>query len=133
MIRRPPRSTRTDTLFPYTTLFRSMTDAALLMRLLADTAEGNQRAFRELYEATSSHLFGVLVRILNRRDWAEEALQDCYLKVWQKAEQYAPEKGAPLTWMMTIARYRALDLLRMKRPEIRSEEHKSELQSLLRK
>src|SRR3546814_7981933 len=95
-----------------------MTDAALLMRLLADTAEGNQRAFRELYEATSSHLFGVLVRILNRRDWAEEALQDCYLKVWQKAEQYAPEKGAPLTWMMTIARYRALDLLRMKRPEI---------------
>src|SRR3546814_12822055 len=95
-----------------------MTDAALLMRLLADTAEGNQRAFRELYEATSSHLFGVLVRILNRRDWAEEALQDCYLKVWQKAEQYAPEKGAPLTWMMTNARYRALDLLRMMRPVI---------------
>lgn len=95
-----------------------MTDPALLVRLLADTAAGDQRAFRELYVATSSHLFGVLVRILDRRDWAEEALQDCYLKVWQKAEQYVPEKGAPLTWMQTIARYRALDLLRMKRPEV---------------
>ncbi|NGY06559.1 sigma-70 family RNA polymerase sigma factor [Solimonas terrae] len=95
-----------------------MTDAALLVRLLADTAGGDQRAFRELYQATSSHLFGVLVRILERRDWAEEALQDCYLRVWQKADQYAAEKGAPLTWMQTIARYRALDLLRMKRPEV---------------
>jgi len=95
-----------------------MTDAAHLMQLLADTAAGNQRSFRALYDATSSHLYGVLVRILQRRDWAEEALQDCYLKVWQKAETYAPEKGAPLTWLQTIARYRALDLLRMKRPEI---------------
>lgn len=95
-----------------------MTDAAPLVRLLAETAAGNQRSFRELYETTSSHLFGVLVRILDRRDWAEEALQDCYLRVWQKAEQYAPEKGAPLTWLQTIARYRALDLLRAKRPEI---------------
>ncbi|NKF21240.1 sigma-70 family RNA polymerase sigma factor [Solimonas marina] len=95
-----------------------MTDAAVLGRLLADTASGDQRAFRELYNATSAHLFAVLIRILERRDWAEEALQDCYLKVWQKAEQYAPDKGAPLTWLQTIARYRALDLLRAKRPEI---------------
>src|SRR3546814_18432668 len=61
-----------------------MTDAALLMRLHADTAEGNQRAYRELYEATSWHLFGVLVRILNRRAWEKEELKDCYIKRWQK-------------------------------------------------
>lgn len=95
-----------------------MLDAASLQRLLTDTSQGDQRAFRELYEATSSHLYGVLVRILQRRDWAEEALQDCYLRVWRKADSYAPDKGAPLTWLMTIARYRALDLLRAKRPEI---------------
>ncbi|SEQ33167.1 RNA polymerase sigma-70 factor, ECF subfamily [Solimonas aquatica] len=94
-----------------------MADAAALMQMLSDTASGNQRAFRSLYEATSPHLYAVLIRILQRRDWAEEALQDCYLKVWQKAESYAPDKGAPLTWLQTIARYRALDLLRMKRPE----------------
>ena len=94
-----------------------MTDAVLLGRLLAETAAGDQRAFRQLYEQTSAHLYGVLVRILERRDWAEEALQDCYLRVWQRAESYAPDKGAPLTWLQTIARYRALDLLRAKRPE----------------
>lgn len=95
-----------------------MIDAASLQRLLSETSQGDQRAFRELYEATSSHLYGVLVRILQRRDWAEEALQDCYLRVWRRAESYAPDKGAPLTWLMTIARYRALDLLRAKRPEV---------------
>lgn len=93
-------------------------DAALLQQLLAATARGDQRAFQRLYQASSSHLFGLLLRMLKRREWAEEALQDCYLKVWQKAETYAPEKGAPLTWLMTVARYRALDLLRVKRPEV---------------
>jgi RNA polymerase sigma-70 factor (ECF subfamily) len=89
-----------------------------LVKLLAAISGGDQRAFAQLYAATSSHLFGLLLRILRRRDWAEEALQDSFLKVWQKAETYAPEKGAPLTWLMTVARYRALDLLRMKRPEV---------------
>lgn len=93
-------------------------DAAQLQALLAATAKGDQPAFRQLYELASPHLFGLLLRILRRRDWAEEALQDCFLKVWQKAETYAPDKGAPLTWLMTVARYRALDLLRMKRPEV---------------
>lgn len=93
-------------------------DAARLEELLAATARGDQKSFRNLYEASSSHLFGLLLRMLKRRDWAEEALQDCYVKIWQKADTYAPEKGAPLTWLMTVARYRALDLLRMKRPEV---------------
>ncbi len=93
-------------------------DAQQLTRLLAATANGDNRAFAELYDAAGSHLFGLLMRILRRRDWAEEALQDCFLKIWQKAETYAPDKGAPLTWLMTIARYRALDLLRAKRPEV---------------
>jgi RNA polymerase sigma-70 factor (ECF subfamily) len=95
-----------------------MADAEQLARLLSATAGGDQRAFRELYEAASPHLYGLLVRMLKRRDWAEEALQDCFLKIWQKAETYAVAKGAPLTWLMTVARYRALDLLRVKRPEV---------------
>lgn len=93
-------------------------DAALLQQLLIQTAQGDQRSFRQLYEASSSHLLALLLRMLKRRDWAEEALQDCFLKVWQKADTYAPDKGAPLTWLLTVARYRALDLLRMKRPEV---------------
>lgn len=95
-----------------------MADVQQLTRLLHATAAGDQRAFAELYRATSAHLYGVLVRMLRRRDWAEEALQDCFIKIWQKAETYDGDKGAPLTWLLTVARYRALDLLRMKRPEV---------------
>ncbi|ULQ47909.1 sigma-70 family RNA polymerase sigma factor [Flagellatimonas centrodinii] len=89
-----------------------------LVALLRATAERDVLAFRRLYEATSSHLFGLLVRMLRQRDWAEEALQDCYLKIWNRAESYAPDKGTPLAWMMTIARYRALDLLRARREHL---------------
>jgi RNA polymerase sigma-70 factor (ECF subfamily) len=89
-----------------------------LEHLLRATAAGDAQAFRRLYEASSAHLFGLLLRMLKRRDWAEEALQDCYLKIWQKADSYAPEKGQPLAWLMTVARYRALDLLRVRRPEV---------------
>lgn len=89
-----------------------------LATLLAATGRGDEQAFSQLYQHSSAHLFGLLLRILNRRDWAEEALQDCFLRIWQKAETYAPEKGTALAWLLTVARYRALDLLRVKRPEV---------------
>lgn len=89
-----------------------------LVDLLGRTADGDQAAFRQLYADTSAHLNAVLLRMLRRRDWADEALQDCYLRVWQKADTYAAEKGAPMTWLMSIARYRGLDLLRARRPEV---------------
>jgi RNA polymerase sigma-70 factor (ECF subfamily) len=89
-----------------------------LSALLAAIGRGDERAFAELYRASAGHLYALLLRILQRRDWAEEALQDCFLKIWQKAETYEPSRGAPLTWLLTVARYRALDLLRMKRPEM---------------
>jgi RNA polymerase sigma-70 factor (ECF subfamily) len=80
--------------------------------LLAAVARGDQAAFAELYALTSPRLFAVLLRILKRNDWAEDALQDCYMRVWRRSESYAPDRGAPLAWLVTIARYRALDVLR---------------------
>ena len=85
---------------------------------LAAIGRGDRRAFAELYAATSPQLFALLLRMLQRRDWAEEALQDCYVRIWQKSDSYTPERGAPLAWLTTIARYRALDLLRARRPEV---------------
>ncbi len=95
-----------------------MADVERLSRLLEATARGDQSAFAELYRASSSHLYGLLLRMLKRRDLAEEAMQDCYVKIWQKAGTFDGDKGSPLTWMLAIARYRALDLLRIKRPEV---------------
>lgn len=97
---------------------RAAVESEDLFRLLAQTAAGDQRAFARLYEQCSPHLYALLLRMLRRRDWADEALQDCFLRVWQKSESYVPDKGTPMAWLMTIARYRALDLIRMKRPEI---------------
>jgi len=94
-----------------------MQDAARLEQLITATAGGDKLAFRQLYSETSAHLFALLLRMLKRRDWAEEALQDSLLKVWRKSETYDPGKGSPSTWLFTIARHRALDLLRQKRPE----------------
>ena len=94
-----------------------MQDAARLESLITGTANGDVQAFRHLYDEMGSHLFALLLRMLKRRDWAEEALQDCLLKVWRKSETYDPGKGSPSTWLFTIARHRALDLLRQKRPE----------------
>src|SRR5690349_10267950 len=86
--------------------------------LLAAVARGDRSAFAELYAATSAQLLALLLRMLQRRDWAEEALQDCYVRIWQKSDSYSPERGAPMAWLATIARYRALDLLRARRPEV---------------
>lgn len=96
-----------------------MTDRRDLNTLLAATAGGDQRAYRELYECCSPMMFGLLLRMLKRRDWAEDALQDCYIKIWQKADNYDPEKGSPLNWLMAVARYHALDELRRERSDFR--------------
>src|SRR5690349_10972032 len=95
-----------------------MADPELLAHWLNATARGDRAAFRALYENTSSHLLGLLLRMLRRRDLAEEALQDCYVRIWRNAGTYAPERGAPMAWLVGIARNRALDLLRRNRPEV---------------
>ena len=83
-----------------------------LTALLARSALGEREAFAALYRSTSPKVFGVLLHILKRRDWAEEALQEAYLNVWSHAGEYRPDKGTPITWLVSIARYRAFDMLR---------------------
>jgi RNA polymerase sigma-70 factor (ECF subfamily) len=97
--------------------------AARLAGLLAQAALKNQRAFAELYELTSAKLFGVALRILRRRDWAEEVLQECYVSIWNHAGDYAVQKSAPLTWMTSIVRNRSLDWLRRPQQETTGEEY----------
>ncbi len=80
--------------------------------LLAQVALGNREAFRELYQSTVAHLFPVALRILRHRDKAEEALQDAYIQIWNKASEFRAERGSAAAWMSTIVRYRALDAVR---------------------
>src|ERR1700685_940577 len=87
-----------------------------LADLLGRTAARDAAAFSALYEATSAKLYGVVARILPRGDAAADALQEVYVRIWEKAGEFDPLKGSPLAWMATIARNRALDEVRRVRP-----------------
>jgi RNA polymerase sigma-70 factor (ECF subfamily) len=89
-----------------------MVDTVELQRLLSRVALGDRTAFRALYDATAPSLFGVAVRILNRRDRAEEVIQDAFVNVWQRAASYSEVAGRPMAWLTAIVRNRALDVLR---------------------
>lgn len=80
--------------------------------LLSRCSLGDQAAFGELYQATSAKLFGIALRILRREAWAEEALQEAYVKIWRHADSYKPGRGRPMTWMINVVRNQSLDLLR---------------------
>jgi RNA polymerase sigma-70 factor (ECF subfamily) len=84
----------------------------VLAALLARVAMQDASALRTLYDLTSAKLFGVALRILVRREWAEEALQESYVNIWRYAGDYREALAAPLTWMAAIVRNRALDCLR---------------------
>jgi RNA polymerase sigma-70 factor (ECF subfamily) len=87
-----------------------------LAGLIARVAERDRSAFGELYDRTAAKLLGVALRILRDRGRAEDVLQEVYLRVWQNASSYSPEAGRPMTWLITIARNRAIDVARQ-RPE----------------
>lgn len=86
--------------------------------LLAATARGDEAAFRMLYDATRAKLFGVVLRILRRRDAAEDVIQDVYVRIWSSAAQFDPARASPITWMVTIARNRAIDVLRRRQEPV---------------
>jgi RNA polymerase sigma-70 factor (ECF subfamily) len=72
-------------------------------------------ALAELYRRTSPMLLGCLLRVLRRRALAEEALQDVFVAVWQRAGQFDEYRGRAGAWLVGIARYRAIDILRRER------------------
>ena len=94
-----------------------MSTPAELVQWLNAVSQGDRAAFELLYAATRAKLYGVVLRILRRHDLADEVLQEVYLKIWSGAGQFNPGLASPITWMVTIARNRAIDLVR-KRAEV---------------
>jgi RNA polymerase sigma-70 factor (ECF subfamily) len=89
------------------------TDArALLTAAIARIAAGERNGLQTAYRLTSAKLFGVCLRILHERAEAEDVLQEIYLTVWQKAADFDPSRASPMTWLITIARNKAIDRLR---------------------
>jgi RNA polymerase sigma-70 factor, ECF subfamily len=85
--------------------------------LLSRCALRDRQAFAALYSRTSAKLFGVTLRILKDRSEAEEALQEVYVKIWQRADRYVAGGYSPISWLVAIARNHSLDILRGRKPK----------------
>lgn len=81
-------------------------------QLIAQTAQGDQVALATLYDHTSPHVFGLVLKILNDREAAEEVTLDVYTQVWRQAHTFDRARGAPGAWLMMLARTRAIDRFR---------------------
>lgn len=84
--------------------------------LIARVALRDRVAFHDLYQRTSAKLFGVTLRILRDRAEAEEALQEVYVKIWQRADRFVATGYSPISWLVAVARNHSLDLIRARRP-----------------
>lgn len=82
------------------------------MVLIDRIGQRDETALRLLYECTSSRLFGLALRVVRQREWAEDVLQEAFITIWRVAPDYRSTLSPPLAWMGLIVRSRALDLLR---------------------
>jgi RNA polymerase sigma-70 factor (ECF subfamily) len=87
-------------------------DDAQLGALIGRIVHQDARALEALFEATSARLHGLVLRIVQRRALAEEVVEDTYWQVWRQAARFDLERGRPLTWLLAMARSRAIDALR---------------------
>jgi len=81
-------------------------------QLITQTAQGDQAALASLYDRTSPQVFGLILKILNNREAAEEVTLDVYTQVWRQAHSYDRTRGTPGAWLMMLARTRAIDRFR---------------------
>lgn len=88
-----------------------------LANLLARTGLGDRAAFATLYQKTSAHLLGVVLRIQRDRALAEDIVQEIYINVWRAAGSFDAAQSQPMTWLTSIARNRAIDSLRRRQTQ----------------
>jgi RNA polymerase sigma-70 factor, ECF subfamily len=107
--RRPPRrlSRQTESLAA-----GKQVQAARLIYLVGRSARGHDDAFAELYDLTSSRIYGVILRVLRSPEQAAAVTQEVYLEIWQHAARYSEERGSVLAWMTTVAHRRAVERVR---------------------
>ncbi|MCJ0905111.1 sigma-70 family RNA polymerase sigma factor [Rhodococcus sp. ARC_M6] len=100
-----------------------VTESRELALILEQVARGDQSAFAEFYDRTSSRVYGMVLRVLRDPGFSEEAVQEVYLQAWSAAEQFDPARGSALAWLLTLAHRRAVD-------RVRSEQSSSDRQAL---
>lgn len=82
------------------------------LEVLHAIAGGDEQALSALYDRYRLILFGLILRILHSQQEAEDVLQEVFLQVWRRASDFDETRGRPFTWLVTLARSRAIDRLR---------------------
>ena len=89
----------------------SLNDAQL-EAWIAGIVRHDERALLALYEATLPRVYGLVLRLVRRSQLAEEVAEDVFFQVWRQAPRFDPARGRPLTWLLGMARSRAIDAIR---------------------
>ena len=89
-----------------------------LARLIEACAARDRHALRQIYDLMASQMLASMMRILRRRALAEEALQEVFVSIWQRAAQFQGTRGPARIWLLAIARHRAIDVLRSERVDL---------------
>ncbi|MFI7481125.1 ECF RNA polymerase sigma factor SigK [Kocuria sp. M1R5S2] len=100
--------------------------AERLAELLRRSAAGDEAAFAAFYDATSSTVYGLVVRLARSPELAAEVAQEVYLMAWQQSGRFDPERGTALAWLCTMAHRRAVDRIRQsQRERVRDEQYEA--------
>ncbi|GGD09086.1 ECF RNA polymerase sigma factor SigK [Nocardioides daphniae] len=94
-------------------------DVAALLRA---SAQGDQQAFAQFYDATCAQAYGLAVRVLRNPSHAQEVTQEAYLLVWRQSARFDPTRGSALAWLMTIVHRAAVDRVRASESAVRREQ-----------
>lgn len=94
--------------------YNRLSQTYIIAELISKIALRDRNAFDKLYSQTSSKLFGVLCRLLTDRAEAEDAMQEVYIRIWQKADRFATQEASAMSWVYAIARNHAIDRLRVR-------------------
>ena len=88
------------------------TSAGELADLLQRSSRGDEAAFAQVYDATSSRAYGLALRVVRNPAQAEEVVQEAYLDAWRSSSRYEPSRGSALGWLLTIVHRKAVDRVR---------------------
>jgi RNA polymerase sigma factor (sigma-70 family) len=102
------------------------------LALLIDKMVGHdEKALSRLYEVTLSRVFGLTLRIVRSRTLAEEVVEETYFQAWRQAVRFDPRKGKAITWLLNMARSRAIDAIRKEEKFEHGELQRDELEGLV--
>ena len=112
-----PNKRKTGRLIADNVIMNIYANDAELIALLDRVAAQDHAALKALYDGCASKLFGLALRVVGQREWAEDVVQEAFLSIWRSAGDYRDSLSPPMAWLSLIVRSRALDLLRRRKAE----------------